>query len=78
MRRHIYVVSLVRHEEGDVELGEKGGRENSEGHEEGTSEGPVTVETAKKEFRISLQKTFSDGARVEEIMNNIKLWEDKR
>lgn len=74
--KYIRVVSRAVKTEGDVELGEVGGREILEANEESSSEG--SARRAKTEFRSSLQKMFSDAARVEEIMKNIKLWEDGR
>lgn len=74
--KHICVVSRATQTEGDVELGEAGGRADLEANEESSPEGSAT--TAKTEFRSSLQKMFSDAARVEAIMKNIKLWEDGR
>lgn len=74
--KHICVVSRTVQTEVDVELGEAGGRENLKAHKESSPESSAT--TAKTEFRSSLQKMFSDAARVEAIMKNIKLWEDGR
>lgn len=63
--------SCIEHPEGDVELGEWEGPKAIEGT---LSETPV--EKAKNEFRVSLQKIFSEAIWVDEIMWGIKIWED--
>lgn len=73
MQKHICVASRAVNTEDDIELGEMGGRGYFEVHEEWSSAGPV--EKAKKDFRRSLQKMFSDAARVESIMSDIRGWE---
>lgn len=59
-----------------MELAERGGREHPEAHEESLPESPV--QTAKAEFRRSLQKMFSDATRVDKIMSFITHWENGR
>lgn len=70
---HICVASRAVNTGDDIELGETGGRGYPEVHEEWFPAGPV--EKAKKEFRMSLQKMFSDAGRVESIMSDIRGWE---
>lgn len=69
--KHVCVRSCIEHPEGDVELGE---REGSKAIDGTLLETPV--EKAKNEFRVSLQKIFSEAIWVDEIMWGIKIWED--
>lgn len=69
----ICVFSRADHVEADVETGGRGKQEELEVQEEYLPESPL--DKAKNEFCISLQKMFSDTARVEQIMGDIALWE---
>lgn len=65
--------SRAGHVEADVETGRRHKREEADVPEGSSPES--RLEKAKNEFCISLEKMFSDAARVEQIMGDIALWE---
>lgn len=75
-KKHKLTLSRSRNTEGGIELGERGGREYSEAGEVCLPDYPV--ETAKKVFRRSLEKMFSDATIVEIVMRYIVHWEAGR
>lgn len=60
--------------EDDVELCERGTRDDTEALEEALPESPV--KKAKNEFRRSLQKIFSEARWVDSVMDDVQVWED--
>lgn len=79
IRKRICAAPHTRSTESDIELGGMDGadgRKDFEAPEGSFPESPV--EKAKKEFRMSLQKMFSDADMVKEIMKDVKLWENRR
>lgn len=74
VRKHICVDTRAVNTEGDVELGERGTRDDTEAPEETLIEG--RVKKAKNEFRRSLQKVFSEARWVDSVMDDVQMWEN--
>lgn len=72
-RERICMSCRSEHAEDDVESGERDGR--GEEPEDCISESPA--EKAKNEFRTSLETVFNNAYRVDEILEDVDLWEDE-